>query len=61
MYHILIHSVGRVSKEMMKGKLFIYDTDETAFDIVLWENVILDETSRIHLIQKGNEYAKINL
>jgi predicted acylesterase/phospholipase RssA len=61
MYHILIHSLGRVSNETMKGKLFIYDTDDTVFDIVLWEKVILDETSRIHLIQKGYEYAKINL
>lgn len=60
MYHILIQSFGRLYKENMKGALFIYDTDNTTLDIALWEKVILDETSRINLIQLGYDYAKKN-
>ncbi len=57
MYHIFIHSFERLSKDT-KGKLFIYDTNITCFDPVLWEKVILNEAYRINLIQMGNDYAK---
>jgi len=59
MYHILIQSFGRLSKENMKGTLFIYNTNDT-LDIALWEKVFLDETSRINLIQIGHDFAKKN-
>lgn len=57
MYHILIQSIGRISIESMKGKLFIYETDITSF--ALWEKILLDDASRTQLIQIGNDYAKI--
>ncbi len=57
MNHIFIQATKRLSPVVTIGKLFQYGTDTHGLVPTLWENMLMEESFRAEMIQRGKDHA----
>ena len=57
MNHIFLQSMKRLSKPITIGKLFQYGTDTHGLVPTLWESMLMEESFRAEMIQRGKDHA----
>jgi len=56
--HIFIQTSNRLSPVILHGKRFEYKTDAHCLEPSLWEKILMEESFRAEMIQRGKEYAQ---
>lgn len=59
-HHILVQSSNRLSPTITKGKRFEYATDNHGLDPLLWEKMLMDESFRAEMIERGKQHLRNN-
>ena len=57
MNHLFLQTIKRLSTPITMGKRFEYSTDIHGLDPTLWENMLMEESFRASMIQRGKDYA----
>jgi hypothetical protein len=57
MNHIFIQATKRLSPVVTIGKLFQYGTEKHGLVPTLWENMLMEESFRAEMVQRGKDHA----
>ena len=57
MNHIFLQTIKRLSKPITMGKIFEYKTDKHGLNPSLWESMLMEESFRAEMIQRGKDHA----
>jgi hypothetical protein len=57
MNHIFLQSTKRLSPPITMGKLFQYGTEKHGLNPSLWESMLMEESFRAELVQRGKDHA----
>ena len=57
MNHIFLQATKRLSPTVTIGKLFQYGTDTHGLVPTLWESMLMEESFRAEMVQRGKDHA----